>query len=404
MIVLYIARQPIFNKELKVYGYELLFRADQDAKVFTGTSATSATATVLDGLYEIGIEKIVDGKKAFVNFDYDLIVSDAIELFDPKNLIIEVLEDIVVDDILSDRLKQLKDKGYRIALDDFVEGYDEYPLVPIANIIKYDIMATPLETLGLEVKKALRENKVILAEKVETKDEFIKAKKMGFHLFQGYFFSKPSIIGKSSKKESTKAQYMRLITELKKEEPSYQQLTEIMKTDVKLSYRLLKIISNKSDEDPVFSIKKALVKMGFKEIERWINILMMRDLSEEKPEELTRVSLIRSSFGEFISENSIYKNKKIEISMICLLSVIDAVLDLTMEEALEGIILTDEIKQGLTCNTGGLNDVLILIKAYEDGEWEKVAIYNEKLEIDPMLLSRGYLEAIAWTHQILSDF
>ena len=401
---MYIARQPIFNKELKVYGYELLFRADQDAKVFTGTSATSATATVLDGLYEIGIEKIVDGKKAFVNFDYDLIVSDAIELFDPKNLIIEVLEDIVVDDILSDRLKQLKDKGYRIALDDFVEGYDEYPLVPIANIIKYDIMATPLETLGLEVKKALRENKVILAEKVETKDEFIKAKKMGFHLFQGYFFSKPSIIGKSSKKESTKAQYMRLITELKKEEPSYQQLTEIMKTDVKLSYRLLKIISNKSDEDPVFSIKKALVKMGFKEIERWINILMMRDLSEEKPEELTRVSLIRSSFGEFISENSIYKNKKIEISMICLLSVIDAVLDLTMEEALEGIILTDEIKQGLTCNTGGLNDVLILIKAYEDGEWEKVAIYNEKLEIDPMLLSRGYLEAIAWTHQILSDF
>lgn len=398
---MYIARQPIFTRNLDVYGYELLYRASKDAKSFAGVSPTSATATVLDGLFELGIEKIVDKKQAFVNFDYDFIISDSIELFNPTNLIIEVLENVVIDEHLFKRLKQLKNKRYRIALDDFVEGYDEYPLVPVANIIKYDIMATPLETIGIDVRKALNQNKIILAEKVETKEEFLKAKNMGFHLFQGFFFSKPSIIGKSTEKGTTKSRYVRLIYELRKEEPSYDNLANLMKTDIGLSYRLVKAISNKPNEDPVHSIKNVLIKMGFKEIERWINILMMKELAEEKPRELTRISLVRTKFGEYIASNSIYKNKKNEVSMICLFSALDVILDLTMEEALEDLILTDEIKQGLICDTGGINDVLKLIKAYEDGEWDEVARYNEKLEIEPMLLSVGYLEAIGWAHDIL---
>lgn len=391
MKYLYIARQPIFTRRLSVYGYELLYRANKDSTVFTEVSSTNATATVLYGLLEIGIEKIVDGKKSFVNFDEEFLVSNSIELFDPNNLIIEVLENVVIDEKLVDRLKDLKEKGYRIALDDFIEDYDEYPLVDMANIIKYDLIATPLDTIRSEVKKALIENKIILAEKVETKQEFLQAKKMGFHLFQGFFFSRPSIIGKIDEKQSKKAHYIKIITELRKEEPSYQILSEMIEKDLSMSYSLLKIIGHRRGKVPVYSIKRALVRMGLLEIEMWINMLMMKDLSEKKPKELTKISLIRSKFGEYIALNSRCANRKFEISLMGLFSALDALLDTTMEEALEGLILTGDIKEALIENTGRLDDALQLITAYEAGEWDRVSELSEKICIDESILAKGYI-------------
>ena len=398
---LYIARQPIFTKGLSVYGYELLYRATEDSKIFTGGSSMNATASVLYGLLEIGIEKIVDGKKSFVNFDENFLASNAIELFDPNNLIIEVLEDVEVDDDLVERLEDLSQKGYRIALDDFVEDLNKYPLVDVANIIKYDIIATPLDSIKREVKRALFQNKIILAEKVETKEEFLQAKRMGFHLFQGFFFSKPAIIGKIDEKESRKLQYTRLIAELRKEEPSYQRLSEMIEKDLSMSYSLLKIVGHRKGKIPVYSIKRALVRMGLKEIEMWVNMMMMRNLSEKKPKELTKLSLIRSKFGEYVAVNSTCINRKFEISLMGLFSALDALLDTTMEQALDGLLLTGDIKEALIDNTGRLNDARQLVLAYEAGDWDTVSKLSEKLCIDEDILAKGYLEAVEWTDKAL---
>ncbi len=401
---MYIARQPIFNKRLNVFGYELLFRDNINSKVFGGAPSTYATAAVLDGLLEVGIEKIVENKRAFVNFDYNLLLSNIIELFDPSYLVIEVLEDVKIDDLIIERIKTLKSKGYKIALDDFVESYDDYPLISMANIIKYDIIATPLNKIGSEVEKALIDRKILLAEKVETKEEYLQAKAMGFHLFQGFFFSRPSIVSKTSDKRVKRNEYFRLITELRKEEPSYQKLSEIIETNVNISYSLLKVIGNRKPENRVYSIKKALVRMGFKEIESWVNILMMRDLSSHKPRELTRLSLIRSKFGEYIAVNSNYKKRKFEISMMCLFSVIDALLDETMEEALDDVILTGDIKEALIHKTGRLSDPMQLVMAYENGQWDEANAYCEKIGMDQEKLSQGYLDAIRWTEETLATF
>ena len=184
---MYIARQPIFDRAMKVYGYELLFRSDEKAVAYGSTTAEQSTATVLGGLFELGLDQLVGNKKAFVNFDYQFLLSESIELISAETLVIEVLENTIVDEVLLERLKKLKKAGYTIALDDFEESLQSYPIVPIADIIKYDILLTPLDSIRQDVKEALSQHKYILAEKIENEEEFQKAKEMGFHFFRDSF-------------------------------------------------------------------------------------------------------------------------------------------------------------------------------------------------------------------------
>lgn len=398
---MFIARQPIFNKLLNVYGYELLYRANIDSKAFGEADSIKATATVLGGLFEIGLEKIANNGRAFVNFDYDFILSDTIELIDPTSLVIEVLEDVEVDDELLDRLKYLKRKGYRIALDDFIEDYDLFPIVPIADIIKYDLRATPLDYIKTEVEHALSQNKILLAEKVETEEEFIKAEKMGFVLFQGYFFSKPKIVGRINDKKIMISQYVMVIDELKKKNPSYNKLVEIFNTDPNLAYRLVKLSSQRIHKNLIYSIKNALIQMGFRELERWINIIMLQDLSTNKPEELIKISLVRSKFGELIANDGIYRARELEISMMCLFSNIDALTDQSMEDAILGISLTEDIKEALIYRKGVLNPICDLIDCYEKGNWEEVDRISQQIEVDSSILYQMYIDSLEWADDVL---
>lgn len=398
---MFIARQPIFNNSLKVYGYELLYRNSESSTSFGGVSSSKATAGVLGGLFESDIETIVENGKAFINFDHEFLLSDSIELISPEKLVIEVLEDVIVDEALLKRLKNLKEKGYSIALDDFVEDYSTYPIVPLADIIKYDIMATPLNTLQAEINKALSQNKIILAEKIETEEDFIKAKDMGFNLFQGYFFSKPSIVSKGNDRKSTKLHYARLIAELNNPEPSYEKLSEIIESDVNLAYRLLRVTKNRQTDDVVDSIKRALILMGLQEIERWINILMMQDLAVDKPMELMKISLMRSKLGEIIADHSKFKPRRGEIAMMCLFSTLDAILDQPMDKTLEGIEVTESIKQALINKTGDIRPVLDLIEEYEKGNWEEVKAQALSIETNEDQLMQAYLKAVEWTKTIM---
>lgn len=400
---MYIARQPIFDINKKIYGYELLFRNNKDTNCFNREiSSTVATATVIDALFELGIDSIVDGKRAFVNFDYEFLMSEAVELINPSTLIIEVLEDVVVDAELLERIKYLKAKGYKIALDDFVEEYKSYLLTPISDIIKYDLMETPLEEIKKDVNLALKDNKTLLAEKIETNEEFLLAQKMGFHLFQGYFFFKPSIISKSNDKKSLKGQYCRLLQELHKEEPSYQNLAEVIETDINLAYRFMRVASHKNTEDTIYSIRQALVYMGLREIERWINVLMLRELSSDKPMEVMNVSLVRAKFSEYISDNSYYRNRKLEISIMCLLSMIDAILDISMEEALDGLLLSEDVKEALINRSGNLSPVFELVCSYESADWEMVNKISSKIGLNEEHIMKGYFEALIWASEIMN--
>jgi EAL and modified HD-GYP domain-containing signal transduction protein len=401
---MYIARQAVLNRNLEVYGYELLFRSSNSSAQFDGISAVQATASVLGGLFENGLDQIVENKRALVNFDREFLLSDALELIDSERLIIEVLENVEVDEKLMERLSLLKNKGYGIALDDFVESYSSYPLIPLADIIKFDIMATPLESIAEDVKRALSQKKILLAEKIENQREFLLAKEMGFQLFQGYFFQKPQIVSQSSSHTTTKSQYGRLIVELNKEEPSYQALAEIIGTDANLSYRLLRLISPRAGDTLVYSIKNALTYMGLQELNRWIHVLMVRELSDSKPDELIRISLIRTKLAELIAVHSRYKKYKYEAALIGLFSTIDAMLNQNMEEALKGISLQDTILEALIQKSGLLYPIYLLIISYEHGEWTAVEQLSGRLNINEKTLYEDYKFAIQWAKEVMDIF
>lgn len=398
---MFIARQPIFGKTMDVFGYELLFRSGSDSKGFDGVSSSHATASVIGGLFESGIDRIVDDKRAFINFDADFLLTDLPELIESHRLIIEVLEDVVADAALIERISALRNKGYKIALDDFIESYDDYPLVAHADIIKFDLMETPLESIVPIVKKALNQGKILLAEKVEDISVFEAAKAMGFSLFQGYFFSKPQIVSGRNHKSTTKAQYASIISELKKEEPSYQALAEIIEKDVNLAYRVMRIISARAGDDLVYSIKRALTYMGLKEIERWISILMIQDLGENKPKELITLSLVRTKFSEAIALHCRLKKIKHEASMMGLFSTLDAILDQNMADALSDISLPNSIKDTLIKHEGVLMPILRLVEAYEKGDWERAFALAKEIDIDEDALFDAYMASVKWARETI---
>lgn len=401
---MFIARQPIFNEQLEVYGYELLFRLTSQSSQFGGVSSQGATAAVITGLYESGIENIVEDKLAFINFDEIFIHSDALELIKPDQMVVEMLEKVRIDGSLMTRLETIKEKGYRIALDDFNEAYQSYPLTTFADIIKYDLMATPLDTIADDAATALAQGKVLLAEKVETQEEYQQARKIGFTLFQGYFFSKPIIAGHSVSKSPTKYQYFRLIAELKKDDPSYETLAELIQQDVTLAYRVMRMASIRSNHDLVSSIRYALTYMGLNEIERWLNILMLQDLGQDKPKELMKISIIRSRFAQTLAKRALMTySAQHSAGMMGLFSVLDGVLDQTMAEALAGITLPPSILDVLIAGSGPLYPIYELMVAYEKGDWATTFKRSQELKIEDYILYHDYREAIQWANEIISN-
>lgn len=399
---MFIARQPIFNRSKQVYGYELLYRNQEQDVAFRNTTAQASTATVVGGLFELGIERIVNGKNAFVNFDYDFLMSDTIELIAPENLVIEVLETVRVDLPLIERLDYLKKRGYRIALDDFEETVADYPLIPLADIIKFDILLTPLSSLKNEVKEALVQGKYLLAEKIETEEEFNQAQEMGFHFFQGFFFSKPQIVGGVHQSQGSSLVFQKMIQELKTKEPSFQKLAQIVETDPTLAYRVMSVSGKAKLQTK--TIKAALAKMGLLEIERWTRVLMMLEMGKNKPVELYRMALIRSRFGELIAENSSMTNRIHTITLMCLFSLIDAMLDLSMEEALKQIEIDEDVYQALVFQTGPLDPILNVIYCYERGTCDSVAEQAKQLGIDVIFLKDWYFQSIQWADQVMIQY
>ena len=395
---MYIARQPIFNKNLHVYGYELLYRPSDRASGFSGATQQGATASVLSGLFEVGIQRITGGKKAFVNFDASVLLSDSLLLIEPDSLVIEVLEHVEYDDALLARLVELKKLGYQIALDDYISNHDDYPLFPISEIIKYDFMETPPHSIGQSVREALSRNKILLAEKVETREDFRIAVEMGFSLFQGYFFSKPSIIAGVPDKKNNHFIHQQVLKQLQEENPSYEELERIIGTDAELSYRVMRAAGIGSK---VRTLKNALVKMGFQELERWIYVLMLQDFSKGKPRELIRLSLVRSRFGELIAASSILVSRKKEIALMCLFSILDAMLDRPMNEALAEIDVSQDVRELLIHQRGELRPIYDIITRYEKGNCNLLHQYSYSLSINESKLFDWYIESIRWADQVL---
>ncbi len=397
------AKQPIFDAQLNIQAYELLFRNNSNnAAQFT--DGDQATSHVL--LYAFGqhnISDIVGEVPAFVNFTQNML------MFPPplcsKKLVIEVLEDVIPDQLLIDNLKKLKELGYTIALDDFFLTKETKQLAAYADIIKIDVLALSEEQLKKYATKLKPLNIQLLAEKIETHEMFELCKGLGFELFQGYFLSKPKIVeGKIL--QGSKQSILRLLATLTEPSVEMKTLSNVIASDPHLSYRILKIINSSAYSTPckVGSLTQAVSLLGLDKIRNWAMVMVLAD-DDSKPQELGVLGMTRAKFGEFIGEVIENADFAEQCFTTGVLSTFDAFLDIPMEQLISKLPLTQNMAQGLVHHQGSTGRVLQLIKHYESADWNTV---NTMLEdpffgkLDEPTLNNCYTEAVCWAQSTIS--
>lgn len=397
----HIARQPIFDKDMNVYAYELLYRSGEGINESTTNGDHKTSEVVFNTLVTMGLDTMLSGSKAFINFTKETINSKLPEMFSNEILVVELLEDIIPDENFINQCQILKSRGYLLALDDFDSTYIYEEVIEMVDIIKVDFMLTTQNERRILVEKYKNNHVRFLAEKVESKEEFDEAIGMGYDYFQGFFFSKPILVSGNDFKTFNSA-YALILTELNKLEPSYDVLEEIVKKDFSITFKLLKLVNSAAfySRNRITSIKHALTMIGFKELKKWFSLMMVRDAGEDQPKELIRMSLIRARLAESLLKSTIYKKRASEGFLLGLFSMIDVILDRRMVEVIDDLPLEPDIIAALYNEESTFLGILKMIQFYEHGEWKLVRQQLEAYDLDFLAISTYYLEAIDWVNII----
>ncbi|MBW1705109.1 MAG: HDOD domain-containing protein [Deltaproteobacteria bacterium] len=396
----YVARQPIFNKRKRIYGYELLFR-DGMVNAFPDVDGDAATSRVLSTSFlSNGIERITGRRKAFVNFTEKMITEKIPAMFPKKTIMVEILEDIEPNAAVVTACRGLAEQGYNLVLDDFIFKPEMKPLLPLAGIVKFDFRVSSIKEIEESIKDLAAYQAKLLAEKIETHEEFQQALDMGFDYFQGYFFSKPEII-KSRDIPPSKITLLNIMSEANREDFRMMDLENFVSRDLSVNYKLMRYINSAyfGMVKRVSSVKQTIVLLGIKEIRRFLSLIAMAQLVSGKPDELIRASLIRARFCENLGKGAIGKDDS-ELFTLGLFSFIDAILDNEMGNIMEKLPLSENIKNALTGDGGELADYLTLVSYYENGDWGKVASLAAKTGIDGEKVPEFYMDAVAWADSV----
>ena len=401
---IFLARQPIFGMDENVYGYEIFYRSGP-ANLYDAIDGDQASRSVIfNAFHTFGLQTLTNGRPVFINFTEDLINNEVATLFSNHLLIVEILETVNPIKRVIENSKLLKAKGYKIALDDFIYTEEYKNLVDLADIIKIDFLdysKGEIKALSLYLKN---KNVMLLAEKVETREAFEYAKELGFVLFQGYFFSKPEIFQTKSLKP-IKSTYLELINQVNLigKDFDFQKIASIISRDLSLSYNLLKLVNSPAFgfRNRIESIKHGVVALGEREIRKWIHLVVVSDMGQGKPDELTRLSLIRGRFIELLSEATDLRGQSQNIFLIGLFSLLDVILSKSMEEVLEEIQAPQIIKQSLIYEDGQVGNLYKLVIAYEKAEWDKVILYAEEFKLDYQSITGSYIDSLEWYRKLI---
>lgn len=398
---LFIARQPILDATKDVIGYELLFRSGL-ANYFASQDNNEATRQVLLNTFVLfGLNRLTGGKPAFINFTREFLFNDLVRLFPPQSAVVEVLEDVLPDAEVVAACKRLKAAGYTIALDDVVELGRSGELLDLCDMVKIDFRATPPERRR-DIARSLRSRPVrLLAEKVETYDEFRAAAADGFTLFQGYFFARPEVVTRKDV-PGNRTQYLRLMRELALPTTNMEAVERIIKRDVSLSYRLLKYINSplRGLRAEICSVRHALTMLGQRDFRRWATLATLACAAPDKPSELLEIGLTRARFCETLSAVATSEaDVAEEMFLLGLFSILDALLDVPLEEVARDAGVPPRVKAALLGAPSPFNDLLQLAHGYERGDWHAVTPLLQTLGVAPQVVAQCFVDSLDWARQ-----
>jgi EAL and modified HD-GYP domain-containing signal transduction protein len=314
-----------------------------------------------------------------------------------KNIIVEVLESVLPTEENYQVLRSLFHRGYPLALDDFVYHSDWERFIPFVKLIKIDIVDTPLDTIGPLVRKLKGFKAKLLAEKVETYEQFRQAQEMGFDYFQGFFFCKPDIlIGKDI--ASSQHFLLSIYGEVMKDGFDYKKVERFFAQDMGLTYKLLRFVNSSLFErsQQITSIKQAIVFLGENQLRKFICLIITAQLSTDKPAVLLQGTIVRARMCELIAKAIGHKVDTDAAFLTGLFSTIDAILDRSMENIMESLPLAQEIKDALIIQQGPLSECMATAKAYIEGDWEKIFAFVETYQVSPDHLISSCHDAMNW--------
>lgn len=389
----YVARQPIFDRTLNIYGYELLYRRSMN-NFYEGIDDTQATAELINNAFlSMHISKLTGGSYAFINFSHEMIIKQVPRLLPNKTVVVEVLENVQVTRDLVAALRRIKEAGYLIALDDFVFREEYLPLLDLADIVKIECNKVS-KRQQLQLMRRYQHRIHFLAEKIETREEFETALDMGYTYFQGYFFSKPVIL-KSKEVTCLNMTLVRALEALYEPEPNFEAITRVVGTDIGLSYKLLRVANSVliGKRHKITSLKHALVQLGIIELRKWIYILMLQKIRVIENKELISICLIRAKMMELIAIKKGKLSEKLDYFITGMFSSIDVLLNQNMQEALVGLPLNDAVNAALTGKDNHIKRDLDSILALEQ-------CYASEPEVLDQQLMPIYLEALEWLESL----
>jgi EAL and modified HD-GYP domain-containing signal transduction protein len=388
---IFVGRQPIFDRDSNLYAYELLFRdgAQNSAGVLDGDQATSQV--IINVFLEIGLDRIVGPHRAFINLTRRFFTDQESLPLPAERVVLEVLEDVPSDPEVIAGLSAYVRDGYLVALDDFVFDESLRPLIELAHIIKIDLKAFSRSGLEEQVQLLRAWDVKLLAEKVETEEEFDYCRRLGFDYFQGFFLSRPNIV-QGAQLPPNRLGVLQLLAKLQDPTAEASDLEEIIGHDVALSYKLLRYLNSAFFALPreVESLRAAVIYLGTQTIQRWASLLLLARLAE-RPSELMSQSLQRAKMCEVLAKlaNRLHSDSYFTVGLF---SLLDAVMRVPFQEIVEALPLTIEVHDALLRFQGPYGEALTSVIAYEQGYFRE----SQFADLTPAQMTEAYLESVSW--------
>ena len=397
------ARQPIFDAKQDVFAYELLFRGDGIQQTAALGDDAATIQTINTGLNVMGLDELIGSAKAFINITEGLLLSGQCAALPPNRVVVELLENIRPTPEVVEATRGVKDLGFVIALDDVVSTEGYAPLLELADIVKVDFLLTePHERYGLI--EELHDRKIqVLAEKVETHEEFDEAKALDCLYFQGFFFCKPQTVS-GRQITGSKLKYLHFIEKVNQPEIDFEGLEQVIKADVSLSMKLLKYLNSAAFafRNEINSIKHALVLLGEKPVKQWATTVALGGIADEKPLALASASLTRARFCEQTGPEAGVSGRGLDLFLMGMLSLVDAMVDRPLEQVVQTLPLHDDVKSTLLGKDANpLANIFNLMIAYERCDWPRVTSLCAQTKIAEERAAEICRAAIEWTDQTL---
>ena len=396
----FVGRQPIYSRDDSSFGYELLFRSSftNEAIIKDGQKATAEL--LINTFAEIGLERIVGSLPAFINVSEEFIVNQHCHFLPKDKVIIEVLENVKPTREVMIALSDLKREGYKIALDDFVFSEHLKPMLELADIVKIDVSDfDDPEDLKSQIESIKPFGVTLLAEKIESIQEYNECKEIGFDLFQGFFFSKPSIV-QGRKLPANHISMIQIVALIQDPSVTLHEISEIILTEPILAYKLLRFVNSAyyGLSKEIDSIQHAVTLIGIRQIKTLCSLTALATAAGRKPMELIQTLLIRGKMCELLA-NKLNYEKTESYFLTGLFSSLDALLDIATDEALSMLPVCGEVVDAISAGGGKMGRVLNCSMAYETADWEEVQLGT----LDKNEIRDTYFEAIDWAQRSMDD-